>query len=246
MWDLPRPGLEPVSPALAGRFSTTAPPGKPHRVLLMCVSCGLSRRVSTSPPPVPTVGALLGSLAESPGLHFPGCPVTPGYRLHPGTTQSPAHAQPRLPRHHHRFRTSCSILTKMPFSALGNFNFLASWHVGFIKTGEVTKIGKDSYLRIRKVFSKILNQKPNYLYSSYTAFNLLYSWPLNYVGFGVPIPYTVKNLWITLQFALHIRGSKTWDSTNFGLCNTVVFTIEKYLQISGPVQFKPVLRKRQL
>ena len=25
----PRPGLEPVSPALAGRFSTTAPPGKP-------------------------------------------------------------------------------------------------------------------------------------------------------------------------------------------------------------------------
>ena len=29
MWDLPRPGLERVSPALAGRFSTTAPPGKP-------------------------------------------------------------------------------------------------------------------------------------------------------------------------------------------------------------------------
>ena len=29
-WDLPIPGLEPVSPALAGRFSTTAPPGKPY------------------------------------------------------------------------------------------------------------------------------------------------------------------------------------------------------------------------
>ena len=28
MWDLPRLGLEPVSPALAGRFSTTAPSGK--------------------------------------------------------------------------------------------------------------------------------------------------------------------------------------------------------------------------
>ena len=27
--NLPRPGLEPMSPALAGRFSTTAPPGKP-------------------------------------------------------------------------------------------------------------------------------------------------------------------------------------------------------------------------
>ena len=28
MWDLPGPGLEPVSPTLAGRLSTTAPPGK--------------------------------------------------------------------------------------------------------------------------------------------------------------------------------------------------------------------------
>ena len=33
MWDLPRPGLEPVSPALAGRFSTTAPPGKPGHLI---------------------------------------------------------------------------------------------------------------------------------------------------------------------------------------------------------------------
>ena len=32
MWDLPRPGLEPASPALAGRFSTSAPPGKPTSV----------------------------------------------------------------------------------------------------------------------------------------------------------------------------------------------------------------------
>ena len=28
MWDLPGPGIEPVSPALAGKFLTTAPPGK--------------------------------------------------------------------------------------------------------------------------------------------------------------------------------------------------------------------------
>ena len=34
-WDLPRPGLEPVSPALAGRLSTTAPPGKPKAFLYM-------------------------------------------------------------------------------------------------------------------------------------------------------------------------------------------------------------------
>ena len=34
MWDLPRPGLEPVCPALAGGFSTTAPSGKPLAVFL--------------------------------------------------------------------------------------------------------------------------------------------------------------------------------------------------------------------
>ena len=28
MWDLPGPGLEPMSPALAGRFLTTEPPGR--------------------------------------------------------------------------------------------------------------------------------------------------------------------------------------------------------------------------
>ena len=34
MWDLPRPGLEPTSPALAGGFLTTAPPGKPSSFLM--------------------------------------------------------------------------------------------------------------------------------------------------------------------------------------------------------------------
>ena len=33
-WDPPRPGLEPASPALAGRFSTTVPPGKPFYLIL--------------------------------------------------------------------------------------------------------------------------------------------------------------------------------------------------------------------
>ena len=37
MWDPPRPGLEPVSPALAGRLSTTAPPGKPLQSCLMWI-----------------------------------------------------------------------------------------------------------------------------------------------------------------------------------------------------------------
>ena len=35
MWDLPGPGIEPVSPALAGGFLTTAPPGKPESSYLL-------------------------------------------------------------------------------------------------------------------------------------------------------------------------------------------------------------------
>ena len=35
MWDLPRSGLEPVSPALAGGFLTAVPPGKPCWIVLM-------------------------------------------------------------------------------------------------------------------------------------------------------------------------------------------------------------------
>ena len=35
IWDLPGPGLEPVSPALAGGFLTTAPPGKSKKCVLM-------------------------------------------------------------------------------------------------------------------------------------------------------------------------------------------------------------------
>ena len=42
MWDLPRPGLEPVSPALAGRFLTTAPPGKPRYNFLIFVFVSIS------------------------------------------------------------------------------------------------------------------------------------------------------------------------------------------------------------
>ena len=34
MRDPPRPGLEPASPALAGRLPTTAPPGKPEKSFL--------------------------------------------------------------------------------------------------------------------------------------------------------------------------------------------------------------------
>ena len=56
MWDLPRPGLEPVSPALAGRLSTTAPPGKPpfivdviyFKLLLLVINNNLLTMIKNS------------------------------------------------------------------------------------------------------------------------------------------------------------------------------------------------------
>ena len=46
LWDPPGPGLEPVSPALAGRFSTTAPPGKPGKSIVkgLCVIAELQHK----------------------------------------------------------------------------------------------------------------------------------------------------------------------------------------------------------
>ena len=37
LWDLPRPVLEPVSPALAGRFSTIVPPRKPSFTFIITI-----------------------------------------------------------------------------------------------------------------------------------------------------------------------------------------------------------------
>ena len=57
MWDLPRPGLEPVSPALAGRFSTAAPPGKPA----MCdseLNTGSEKRNMTTKDNIETTGEI--------------------------------------------------------------------------------------------------------------------------------------------------------------------------------------------
>ena len=92
MWDLPRPGLEPVSPALAGRFSTTAPPGKPRWPHLIHLPSRVYPKVLNyqyfcpSPPPPTTqplsplihnwllTGLLIGSLFSiqqtGPSLHI--------------------------------------------------------------------------------------------------------------------------------------------------------------------------------
>ena len=60
MWDLPRPGLKPVSPVLAGGFLTTVPPGKPAAELLnwSLTSLHLSSRTFYSDKPGP--GLALG------------------------------------------------------------------------------------------------------------------------------------------------------------------------------------------
>ena len=42
MWDLPRPGIELVSPVLAGRFFTIKPPGKPFLLPSNLTSCFFS------------------------------------------------------------------------------------------------------------------------------------------------------------------------------------------------------------
>ena len=39
MWDLPESGVEPMSPALAGRFFTTEPPRKPSIAICHTFSC---------------------------------------------------------------------------------------------------------------------------------------------------------------------------------------------------------------
>ena len=48
-WDIPRPGLEPASPALAGRLPTTAPPGKPSPAFLTLCRLLRLRSVSLAP-----------------------------------------------------------------------------------------------------------------------------------------------------------------------------------------------------
>ena len=46
MWDLPGPGLKPVSPELAGGLPITAPPGKPffffYSAFIFCLGLGIS------------------------------------------------------------------------------------------------------------------------------------------------------------------------------------------------------------
>ena len=103
MWDPPRPGLEPVSPALAGRFSTTAPPGKPlYTCFDQSLDAGHTRKSVTlassslqmrwSPRRVDSLGLLAGS--------FPRSWVCGSYFLNEGPDM-----RLHCPLHHHCFKT---------------------------------------------------------------------------------------------------------------------------------------------
>ena len=71
-WDPPRPGLEPMSPALTGGLPTTAPPGKPSRPLLL----------------QSTGSRCAGSVI---GAHGPSCSVACGIFPDQGSNPCPLH-----------------------------------------------------------------------------------------------------------------------------------------------------------
>ena len=90
-----------------------------------------------------------------------------------------------------------------------------------------------------------LLSKAWYFFSRHLKFYNRCSWPLNSIEVGIPTPYTVEYLHITLQLAC---GSASADSTNHESCSITVCHIywKKYLRESEPAQFKPVLFKGQL
>ena len=100
MWDPPRPGLEPVSPALAGGLSTTAPPGKPKNLFL---KAGISLLVP-----------LLESLNLAVHRNGPA-----GWFKSAGSGANPAFHPALSP-------TSCVVLDKLPTS-LNQVPFVLDW-----------------------------------------------------------------------------------------------------------------------
>ena len=96
MWDLPGPGLEPVSPALAGGFLTTAPPRKPPphfpvfnflygKVLCFCIQLISSPHLSPH-----TIAAHYGDGEWIPGYprRMKVCPADPSLSSGPAPLQA--------------------------------------------------------------------------------------------------------------------------------------------------------------
>ncbi|KAJ8777326.1 hypothetical protein J1605_014709 [Eschrichtius robustus] len=95
MWDLPGPGLEPASPALAGGFLTTVPPGKPWAFLRMTKHRLQTRRLSSCgsraqllrgmwDPPRPGLESVSPALAGGFSTTAPpGKPLLDGFFMQP-------------------------------------------------------------------------------------------------------------------------------------------------------------------
>ena len=85
MWDPPGPGLEPVSPALAGGFLTIAPPGRSLAFgISTCPLAGQSQSWKLSPP-----GAPLGLWSIAGELGWPWQDTEPGGRTQPPGLRAP-------------------------------------------------------------------------------------------------------------------------------------------------------------
>ena len=74
MWDLLRPGVEPVLPALAGRFLTTGPPGKSWIwFLAVCHQSWLSQVFCPAWVYLTSTHSMLAATVDS-GCRLPLCP----------------------------------------------------------------------------------------------------------------------------------------------------------------------------
>ena len=87
-WDLPGPGLESVSPAFAGGFLTTVPPGKPHKCTLLVLGVRSLKRVS--------LGQNQGVVRLHSSLEAPGGNPFPCLFQLPEATSIPWHMTPFL------------------------------------------------------------------------------------------------------------------------------------------------------
>ena len=74
MWDLPGPGHEPVCPALAGGFSTTAPPGKPEKKFFDLGTFQVLFTISVNGTPHSSATVGFCGCDHHHGCKYSGCP----------------------------------------------------------------------------------------------------------------------------------------------------------------------------
>ena len=128
MWSLPKPGIEPVSPALAGRFLTTGPPGKSFICIFdqavpltessqwLSITLEIKNNLRRSPGPLDAV-ASDGLCSLTSALCSPGLPRPTGGRqpLKPALHLCPA-----------PLRTCLTELALCRLSGLGSTKISAS------------------------------------------------------------------------------------------------------------------------